>query len=313
MNPIDKFEWKDNIEKEIDLLEYISILEELYIPYFDYDTDSPCYHGYTRIDESDVNAEEWERLCNQPFYANVSETLLTFGKRYNEALIAKHFNYTNYMKHELIQRFIRELDLNADKFWMLLLFVYDYSYHYYIEGTDIGESPNEQLLKFTKAIMSNVESFNRKNGSLFTKSTILKICVEGERNIIIDNPTAIHYIVDATIKMMKQDDLGNIGIMSHKRELTTSTSTKNSPFITFFAQMFLDFFNTQSQIIIKRKKGANYSLKETDLVCQLIAFTKLSTKACWELTENETLRAFLKQYKDFEPHTINSVYPSFRI
>ena len=35
MNPITKFEWKDNIEQEKDLLEYISILEELYIPDFD--------------------------------------------------------------------------------------------------------------------------------------------------------------------------------------------------------------------------------------------------------------------------------------
>lgn len=263
MNPITKFEWKDNIEQEKDLLEYISILEELYIPDFDYDTDSPYYYGYERINKSEVSAEEWEEICNQPIYINVSETLRTFGDRYNKGLIAEHFNYANYMKHELIQQFIRGLDLDADKFWMLLLFIYDYSYHYYIEG--------------------------------------------------IDNPTAIHYIADATLKMMQQDDLNSIGIMSHKRRLGTSTSTKDSPFITFFAKMFLDFFNTQSQVILKRKKGAKYSQKETDLICQLIAFTKLSTKSCWSQTENDTLKAFLKQYKDFEPSTINSVYPSFRM
>ena len=248
-------------------------------------------------------------MGSQPIHINVSETLQTFGDRYNKGLIAEHSNYTNYTKHELIQQFIRGLDLDADKFWMLLLFVYDYSYHYYMKGTDIGESPKEQLLKFTKAIIDNVESFDEKTGSIFAQSTTLKICVEGERNIIIDNPTAIHYIADSTFKMMQQDDLDNIGIMSHKRRLETSTSTKDSPFITFFAQMFLDFFNTQSQVIIKRKKGAKYSQKETDLICQLIAFTKLPTKECWTRTENDTLKAFLKQYKDFEPSTINSVYP----
>ena len=52
MNPITKFEWKDNIEQEKDLLEYISILEELYIPDFDHDTDSPYYYGYERINKS---------------------------------------------------------------------------------------------------------------------------------------------------------------------------------------------------------------------------------------------------------------------
>lgn len=312
MQPIDKFQWSNDINKEKDLLEYISILEELYIPDFDYDTDNPHYY-YERIEESKVSAKEWERLCNQPAHLNVSETLQIFGNRYNKGLITEHFNYANYMKHELIQRFIRELDLDTDKFWILLLFVYDYSYHYYIEGTDMGESPNEQLLQFTKTIILNAESFDEKDGTTFTKPVTLKICVEGERDIIIDNPTAIHYIADSTFKMMQQDDLGNIGIMSHKRKLETSTSTKDSPFITFFAKMFLDFFNTQPQVVNKRRKGANYSQKETDLVCQLIAFTKLSKKKCWERTENDTLKAFLKQYKDFEPNTINSVYPSFRM
>lgn len=311
MNTIVKFGWKDNIEHEKDLLEYISILEELYIPDFDYDTDSPYYYGYERVNESELSAEEWERICNQPAFPIVSETLQTFGDRYNKDLIAEHFNYTGYMKHELIQQFIKGLDLDADKFWMLLLFVYDYSYHYYIKGIDMGESPNEQLLKFTKAIINNVENFDEKTGSIFTKSAILKICVEGERDIIIDNPTAIHYIADSTFKMMQQDKVGSIGIMSHKKRLETSTSTKDSPLIAFFAQMFLDFFNTQSQVVIKRKKGAKYSQKEIDLVCQLIAFTKLSTKKCWLQTENDTLKSFLRQYKDFEPNTINSIYPLF--
>ena len=70
MNPITKFEWKDNIEQEKDLLEYISILEELYIPDFDHDTDSPYYYGYERINKSEVSVEEWEEICNQPIYTS---------------------------------------------------------------------------------------------------------------------------------------------------------------------------------------------------------------------------------------------------
>ena len=42
--------------------------------------------------------------------------------------------------------------------------------------------------------VSYTHLFDEKTGSIFTQSTTLKICVEGERNIIIDNPTAIHYI-----------------------------------------------------------------------------------------------------------------------
>lgn len=46
MQPIDKPQLNNNMNKE--LLEYISILEEQYIPDFDYDTDSPYFYGYEK-------------------------------------------------------------------------------------------------------------------------------------------------------------------------------------------------------------------------------------------------------------------------
>ena len=91
-------------------------MEELYIPDFDYNTDSPYYYGYDRIDKSAVSAEEWEEMSSQPIYINVSETLQTFGERYNKGLIAEYFNYTNYIKHDLIQQF------KEDWIWMQISF-----------------------------------------------------------------------------------------------------------------------------------------------------------------------------------------------
>ena len=78
--------------------------------------------------------------------------------------------------------------------------------------------------------------------------------------------------------------------------------------------MFLNFFDMQPNIVAKRRKGANYSTKEKDLVCQLIAFTKISAKDCWKRTDNDTLKSFLRQYKNLDViRTINSVYPSVRM
>ena len=153
MQPTDKIEWRTNFNKEINLLEYISLLEEIYIPDLNYDTDNPCYYGYQIIRKTDVSAEEWEEIENAPFLINVSETLQIFAKRYNNNLITEYFSYNNYIKHPLIQTFIKELKLDTNKFWMLILFIYDYSFHYYKQGTDTGESPNEQLLKFVNVII----------------------------------------------------------------------------------------------------------------------------------------------------------------
>ena len=314
MQPIDKFEWKDNTNKEKDLLEYISLLEKIYVPDFNYADDDPLeYFNITIISQSDVNPDKWEQLCNQPCQPSISEVLQTFTERYNHNLITTYFDYDSYQKHELIGKFIKELELDVNKFWMLILFIYDYSYHYYIKGANIETSPNEQLLNFSKSIIENIKDFDKKNGSTPNTPMSLTLCVDGNDNIIINNPTVIHYIASATYNALTTDNFEDMPLMKRKDRIATSYSTKDSPFITYFANMFLNFFNTQPQVVSKRRKGAKHSQKETDLVCQLIAFTKLSTKECWTQTENDTLKAFLKQYKDFEPKTINSIYPAFRL
>ena len=89
---------------------------------------------------------------------------------------------------------------------------------------------------------------------------------------------------------------------------------KDSPIIVYFAKILLSFFDTQEHIKSKRKKGANYSIKEMDLVSQLIYFSNLSDNDCWIDIENETLKAFLKQYKDYEyPNNVSNVYPEFTV
>ena len=265
------------------------------------------------VEEKEKSPEEWEEIGNQPLIPAISETLQIFSDRYNNNLISEYFNYNDYLKDELIQKFITELELDIDKFWMLILFIYDYSYHYYINGTERKESPYEQLQKFTTSIINNVEDFNENTGTTFIKPITLKLCMEGEREIIIDSPTTIRYIASATDSLAKKENLSTMPIMRYKAKVQTPESTKDSPLIAFFAKTFPSFFDTQDQVVKKRRKGAKHSQKEIDLICQLIAFTKLSIKECWKQTENDTLKAFLKQYKNFEPKTINSIYPSFRL
>lgn len=313
MNPIEKIEFKGELEKEKDLLSYISLIEEIYIPDFDIDVDDPFFLGYKMIDESDITKEEFEKIGNAPAFSPVSETLSIFANRYNDRLFPNHLDYNRYIQNTIIQDFIKELDLDVDKFWLLILFIFDYSYNYCIDGKDLGESPNEQLYKFTQSIIGNAKSFDNKNGAQFFKPISLKISIDGERSIIIDNPTAILYIADSTKKFMGTDDVNNISLMRYKRMLGSSTSTMDSPFISFFAQMFKAFFDNQPQVVAKRRKGASLSQKETDLICQLISFTRLSMKKCWTETENDTLKSFLRQYKDFTPKALNSIYPALRM
>lgn len=312
--PIGKFEWGGNIGQEKGLLEYVALIDSLYIPCFDYADDDPRLHEAFIVERySEEEAGNLKDIRVEPCLPGVTESMRIFADRYNKGLVAEHVSYESYRKHGLIQQLIKDLELDSDKFWMLLLFVYDYSYNLYMQGNGVGESPNEQLARFVGAVSGVVAGFDDSDGTSFSKPTVLKICVKGERDIIIDNPTAIHYIADSTSKMMESDGVDSIGVMARKRELGIQTMTKDSPFIAFFARMLLCFFDTCPRIVVKRRPGAKHSQKETDLVCQLIAFTRISTRKCWTLEKNDTLKAFLKQYKDFRSDAKNSVYPMFNM
>ena len=129
---------------------------------------------------------------------------------------------------------------------------------------------------------------------------------------MIDSPLAIRLIREMIINNSIDitDDL--LRKLNERTEQENPNILTVSPFIAFFAQILLRFFDTQQQIRAKRKKGANHSFKETDLVCQLIHFTKLSINKRWLELENETLKAFLKQYRSYEyPNNVSSVYPEF--
>lgn len=85
---------------------------------------------------------------------------------------------------------------------------------------------------------------------------------------------------------------------------------KESPFIAFFAKILLRFLTTQPSIKDLRKKGAKYSKKEMELISNLIYLLKISTNESWLDVENETLKGYLNQYKNYKyPNNISSIYP----
>ena len=55
-------------------------------------------------------------------------------------------------------------------------------------------------------------------------------------------------------------------------------------------------------------------MREMELVSKLVYLTGLSTNKDWNDIENEYLKAFLKQYKDYKyPNNTSSVYPEFAL
>lgn len=288
---MDKLKWNDNA---LSLMEYIGIIESIYIP------DLDDYDYRINVTRCETSAEAIEEARNIPFGA--TDCMVIFKSRFNQELLSKQNLYTQYISEREIQELISYLELNTDKFWLLILFVCDYCESMFYQGTTMKLTPLEQLEQLQSAINH-------------TDDTAILTFKAGKQKIVLEDIRAIKAISEAINKYLSETDIDMFKYLSRRQEEEVPIMLKDSPFIAYFAKMLLTFFNTQQQIRAKRRAGANHSIKEMELVSRLIYFIRLSMKEdTWTDIENETLKAFLKQYKDYRyPHNISNIYPEFSI
>lgn len=296
MKPIDKFEFT---YKERTILRYCDLASKCCLyedPY-----GLPQRIG---LDQISTGSDLTARVCALPPVMEI------FARRYNDRKLTNYFTYEDYIDNIEIQDYIEELGLDIDKFWFLLLFVYDFCESVCIDGIRLADSAYDQLQKLIETITSHVERFDGQTGSTLDTEIKMDIRVKGVKGVItIDSPTALHFIADTCAKRMKEAE--DWTCLRYQELQDDSKSLSDSPYIYYFATTLLKFFDTQESVKTFRKKGAKHSVKERALISRLIHFTKLSKKEIW-LTDDEILKSFLKQYKesDFWNRTSN-IYPEF--
>ncbi len=94
--PIQKFTLYRYVKEEYELLEYVSLLAQIYTPDFDFDEES------------------------QQTYELPSSAPEIFKVRYNNGLLKIPFTYSSYVKNSKIVSLLHQLQLDCDKFWYLL-------------------------------------------------------------------------------------------------------------------------------------------------------------------------------------------------
>ena len=276
--------------QSMELMEYIGVIESLYL------SDPTLIDVPYHITDREPTEDELEEIRNCPF--GFSTCMSIFKDRYNNGAITNCFTYKDYIKHQGIQELVKHLELDIDNFWLLILFVYDYCTSRFFSGITMKLTPLEELEKIVNMAASSDEMIiNFKSG---------------KNKLEIDNPDTIHFIAAAIAKYAKELDLKAARKLNEKEKEDESIIINYSPFIAYFANMFLRFFSTQSYIRDKRKAGAKHSKKEMELVSLLVYFTRLSKNESWYCPEEKYLKAYLKQYKGYKyPNNISNVYPEF--
>lgn len=231
-----------------------------------------------------------------------------FIRRYNQNKLYGNFTYEDYIANEDIQNTLKGLGVDIDKFWFLLLFIFDYTCGTCLDGMKATGIRIEQLIKFAKAIADNHKEINQF-GVSFKKPITISVKVEGKHQIVIDNANAIGYLATTIINNLKEIE-EHPWMQSQQVSITTNAEEKESVQIWLFYKMFNDFFNLSPYnklFNVRQKKGSTISLSKTLLISRLIYFTKLSMNK--NFSEDEfTLKGYIKQYKDKRIDTVNSIY-----
>ena len=241
-------------------------------------------------------------------YVCGTTALPLFIRRYNQNKLYGNFTYGDYIANEDIQNTLKGLGVDIDKFWFLLLFIFDYTCGTCLDGMKATGIGIEQLIKFAKAIADNHKEINQF-GVSFKKPITISVKVEGKHQIVIDNTNAIGYLATTIINNLKEIE-EHPWMQSQQVSITTNAEEKESVQIWLFYKMFNDFFNLSPYnklFNVRQKKGSTISLSKTLLISRLIYFTKLSTNK--NFSEDEfTLKGYIKQYKDKRIDTVNSIY-----
>ena len=279
----DQITWED-----AELFDYINKIEYMYVPDID---DYQYLVNVSKGGKVSANA----RKIETPVFG-CSEIVAIFKNRYNEGKLMKQNLYKEY--RQTAGHLLKDLELDAEKFWCLFLFALDYCNSIFYEGLTIKATPMEQL----QALVDMISDADNESMLLNFKA--------GKKKMSVESPVALRFLADAVRNQLETtEDVKTLSIREQEEE---TKQIADSPIIVYFAKILLSFFNTQEHIKLKRKKGANFSAKEMDLVGQLVYFSDLSRNESWTQIENETLKAFLKQYKDYQyPNNISSVYPEF--
>ena len=231
-----------------------------------------------------------------------------FIRRYNQNKLYGNFTYEDYIANEDIQNTLKGLGVDIDKFWFLLLFIFDYTCGTCLDGMKATGIGIEQLIKFAKAIADNHKEINQF-GVSFKKPITISVKVEGKHQIVIDNANAIGYLATTIINNLKEIE-EHPWMQSQQVSITTNAEEKESVQIWLFYKMFNDFFNLSPYnklFNVRQKKGSTISLSKTLLISRLIYLTKLSMNK--NFSEDEfTLKGYIKQYKDKRIDTVNSIY-----
>lgn len=218
------------------------------------------------------------KIIDERFALEGSYAISTFKRRYNERLIKIPLTYKDYKNNIEIKKAISALQLDIDKFWFAILFIWDYVDGECWQAFERGDSPANEVDKLLQTITQYEENPNANpltEHIIFKEELSLFLQVNGKSIHTIETANAIKFILKCCQEHL--DDLrpknefdvehlnDNIEMVSYHptKKQTTASTTKR---ICLFTQRFQLFFDTLSPSFSNYRKGERNAYNVTFLI-----------------------------------------------
>ena len=249
---------------------------------------------YHNADWSVVIYPSEVKLVDIPYAAEI------FAERYNTGQIICPYKYEDYIRNGELQDTINGLGLDANAFWLLVMFSFDYACSMCFDSSIIAPTRGENIESLINLLPDDKDS----------KAKLTLKTSKGKYEII--SHKTISLILER-IKRGYEQDKDSIGIntidINNTSELFQSKEESDSVLIWYFAHLLKYFFDLKPQFKGKRKKGETVSLNKNLLISKLVYYTQLSKNTNF-LDDTDTLKSFFKQYKDKDIKGFSNIYPT---
>ncbi len=212
---------------------------------------------------------------------------------------------------------IKAFGYDTDKFWYLILFIYDFTSGYCVKGYELEDTTRTVIEKFIRRIFDNYESFDFDeiySDRFTTFKEPIKITIETKRKhkFVIEDPNAIFYLALASYNNLNNGEINKLleKKIFHSRWVDGKLDYNYLPStfqIYYFAKMFHTFFKLVPPIKGRKAKNSysDVSYNKNIFITDLILFLGLASSKKFSV---EGLKSLLNQYKNF---SLDRVFNTF--
>lgn len=232
--------------------------------------------------------------------ADPQRTIEIFEIRYNNNELPTSYTYEKYINDKDLQTVIHGLKLEADAFWLLIMFCFDYALDR-CEGLKFGDNSKDLIEKFIQVVDSIKDSDSDKI-QLTLKSDKSKITLTNGKALA----TILQWIRQGYDEVQDKSSLSAFD-KSDVRQLFLRNEESDSVLIWYFATLMRYFFELNPYYKGESKKCAGLSLSKNLLISTLIFNLGLSRNPSFKESD-ETLKGFFKQYKNKRIESLGNIY-----